>query len=195
MTDVLRQLLTGLRALVVLTVLLGIAYPAAVWGIGQLAFPAQAGGSLVVTAGPGGSQTVVGSSRIGQSFSGPQWFVPRPSAGDYDAQASGGSNLGPSDADLLAEVGRRRAAVATANGVTPADVPADAVTASASGLDPYISPAYAAIQVDRVARARSMSTSEVSALVSANTKGRVLGFLGEPRVNVLLLNLALDGSR
>jgi K+-transporting ATPase ATPase C chain len=195
MTDVLRQLLTGLRALVVLTVLLGIAYPATVWGIGQLAFPAQAGGSLVVTAGPGGSQTVVGSSRIGQSFSGPQWFVPRPSAGDYDAQASGGSNLGPSDADLLAEVGRRRAAVATANGVTPADVPAYAVTASASGLDPYISPAYAAIQVDRVARARSMSTSEVSALVSANTKGRVLGFLGEPRVNVLLLNLALDGSR
>jgi K+-transporting ATPase ATPase C chain len=195
MTDVLRQLLTGLRALLVLTVLLGIAYPVAVWGIGRLAFPSQAGGSLVVAAGPGGSQTVVGSSRIGQSFSGPQWFVSRPSAGDYDAQASAGSNLGPSDADLLAEVRSRRAAVATANGVAPADVPADAVTASASGLDPYISPAYAAIQVARVARARSMSTSEVSALVSDNTKGRILGFLGEPRVNVLLLNLALDGSR
>lgn len=195
MTDVLRQLLTGLRALVVLTVLLGIAYPVAVWGIGQLAFPSQSNGSLVVAPGPAGTSTVVGSSRIGQTFEGAEWFAPRPSAGDYDAQASGGSNLGPSDADLLAEVAKRRAAVAKADGVAPADVPADAVTASASGLDPYISPAYAAIQVARVARARSMSTSEVSALVSAHTEGRILGFLGEPRVNVLLLNLALDGSR
>lgn len=190
MTDISRQLLTGLRALLVLTVLLGIGYPVAVWGIGQLAFPAQADGSLIVRNGH-----VVGSSRIGQTFTGGTWFVSRPSAADYDAQASGGSNLGPSEPDLVASIAKRRAAVARQNGVDQQAVPADAVTASASGLDPYISPAYAEIQVARVARAHGLSAPQVQTLVDAHTSGRVLGFLGEPRVNVLELNLSLPARR
>ena len=187
MTDTLRQLLTGLRALVLFTVLLGIAYPVVVWGIGQTAFSSQANGSLIVRNG-----TVVGSTSLGQTFEGDDWFVSRASAGDYDAQASGGSNLGPSDSDLVAGIEKSRADIARRDGVSPAAVPPDAVTASASGLDPNISPAYAAIQVDRVARARGLPSQRVDDLVTAHTSGRVLGFLGEPRVNVLELNLALD---
>jgi potassium-transporting ATPase KdpC subunit len=194
MTDTLRQLLTGFRALLVLTVLLGIAYPVAVWGIGQAAFADNANGSLITRAGAGGAPTVVGSRRIGQTFDGDLWFASRPSAGDYDAQASGGTNLGPSDDGLLADIDQRRAAVAALNGVPAAAVPADAVTASASGLDPYISPAYAEIQIARVAKARGLTTVRVAELVAANTQGRILGFLGEPRVNVLQLNVALAAS-
>ncbi|MET0693754.1 MAG: potassium-transporting ATPase subunit KdpC [Propionibacteriaceae bacterium] len=190
MSDTLRQLLTGLRALVVLTVLLGIAYPVAVWGIGQAAFSDQANGSLIVR-----DNQVVGSSRVGQNFEGDDWFASRPSAADYDALASAGSNAGPSDPDLIASIEKSRAEIAQRDGVPVADVPPDAVTASASGLDPYISPAYAEIQVDRVAKARGLSPDQVTALVAAHTQGRILGFLGEPRVNVLELNLALAATR
>lgn len=182
----LRQLLTGLRLLAVLTVLLGVAYPAAVWGLGQVAFPDRARGSLLVTDG-----AVRGSTLIGQAVEGDQWFQPRPSAGDYDAQASGGSNAGPSDPDLLAAIAGRRAAVAAREGVAPADVPADALTASASGLDAFVSPAYARLQEDRVARERGLDRAEVAELVAGATSGRTLGFLGEPRVNVVELNAAL----
>lgn len=189
MSDTLRQLLTGLRALIVFTVLLGVAYPVAVWGIGRVALPTQAAGSLIVRDGH-----VVGSSSIGQTFTGNTWFQSRPSAGNYDGLASGGTNAGPSDTDLVAEIGKRRAAIARQDGVAPAAVPPDALTASGSGLDPNISPAYAEIQVQRVARARSLTTQQVQGLVAAQTKGRILGFLGEPRVNVLELNLALEST-
>ena len=194
MTDLLRQLLTGLRALVVLTLLLGVAYPVTVWGVAQLAFPGRADGSMIVRDGQ-----VVGSRLIGQSFGegvdGATWFASRPSAADYDAQSSAGSNLGPNDGDLTTSIIERRAAVAKREGVAPAAVPADAVTASASGLDPHISPDYAQIQVARVARARGLPADQVTALVADHTHGRILGFLGEPRVNVLELNLALDARR
>ncbi|WP_053205059.1 potassium-transporting ATPase subunit KdpC [Jiangella muralis] len=189
LSGLVRQSWAGLRVLLLFTVILGIAYPLAVTGVSQLAFGDQADGSLVTHDGE-----VVGSSLIGQPFDGEQWFHPRPSAaGDgYDTLASGGSNLGPESAELLATVEERRAAVAEANGVDPADVPPDAVTASGSGLDPHISPAYAGIQVDRVARARGLDPADVRALVDEHTQGRVLGFLGGERVNVLELNLALE---
>ena len=144
--------------------------------------------------------TTVGSTLIGQSFvdadGAPlaQYFQSRPSAaGDgYDGGASSGSNYGPENADLISAITDRRAAVAAFENVDPADVPADAVTASASGLDPHISPAYALLQVDRVAAARGLDEAEVRALVESKIQARDLGFLGEPRVNVLELNLALD---
>ncbi len=189
MSDILRQLLTGLRALVVLTVLLGIAYPVVVWGVGRAAFHDNAAGSLIVF-----DHEVIGSSRIGQTFDGNTWFVSRPSAADDDALASGGSNAGPSDTDLVDSINKGRAAIAQREGVSPADVPPDALTASASGLDAYISPQYAAIQADRVARARGLTAEQVSGLVAEHTQGRTLGFLGEPRVNVLELNLALAST-
>lgn len=190
MNNLLRQLLTGVRALAVLTLLLGVAYPVAVWGVAQLAFSDQADGSLATRDGRG-----VGSRLLGQTFQGDTWFASRPSAADYDAQASGGSNLGPNEGDLTASITERQDAVAKREGVSPADVPADAVTASASGLDPHISPEYATIQIARVARARGLPLQEVAALVAEHTSGRILGFLGEPRVNVLELNLALDARR
>lgn len=179
----LRQSLTGLRMLVVLTVLLGVVYPLVVTGVGELAFPRQAHGSLLASGR--------GSTLIGQQFPGDQWFASRPSANDDDAQASGGSNAGPSDTDLLAAIARRRADVASREGVAPSAVPADAVTASASGLDPFISPAYAGLQEARVARARRLDRATVAGLVAENTSGRTLGFLGEPRVDVVSLNAAL----
>lgn len=184
-----RQSWAGLRVLLLFTVVLGVAYPLAVTGVSQLAFGHQADGSQVTHDGE-----VVGSSLIGQPFDGEQWFHPRPSAaGDgYDTLASGGSNLGPESTELLATVEERRAAVAEENGVDPAAVPPDAVTASGSGLDPHISPDYAEIQVDRVAAARGLDPSEVQELVDDHTQGRVLGFLGGERVNVLELNLALE---
>jgi potassium-transporting ATPase KdpC subunit len=190
------QVLAALRALLVLTVLLGLAYPLAVTGIGQLAFNRQADGSLVTSAG-----RTVGSSLLGQNFTDadgnplPQWFQPRPSAAGqtgYDPTASSASNLGPTNPDLVKAIADRRAQVAGFNGVAPQRVPADAVTASGSGLDPQISPAYAAIQVDRVARARGLDPAAVGRLVKQHTEGRVLGFLGEPRVNIVDLNLALQ---
>jgi K+-transporting ATPase ATPase C chain len=186
MNDMLRQLLTGLRALAVLTVLLGIAYPVVVWGIGQTAFGDNANGSLIVR-----GDKVVGSSRIGQTFAGDDWFASRPSAADYDALASAGSNAGPSDTDLIDSINQSRVAIAKRDGVPAASVPPDALTASGSGLDAYISPAYAAVQTNRVAKARNLTPQRVTDLVTAHTQGRILGFLGEPRVNVLELNLAL----
>ncbi|MGB4137847.1 MAG: potassium-transporting ATPase subunit KdpC [Microbacterium sp.] len=192
-----RPVWTAVRLMLIFTVLLGIVYPLLVWGIGQAAFPGQANGSLVHRADGG----VAGSALIGQSFADasgaplPQYFQPRPSVSDDDPRASGGSNLGPESEELIAQIEVRRAQVAAFNSVAPSDVPVDAVTASGSGLDPHISPAYAALQVQRVADARGMPVEAVTALVERHTTGRDLGFLGEPRVNVVELNLALDTAR
>ena len=195
MTRQLGQHLAAARLLIVLTVLLGLAYPLAVTGVGQALLGRQADGSLVSSAGG-----TVGSSLLGQNFTDadgnplPQWFQPRPSAAGrtgYDPTASGASNLGPTNQDLVATIEERRRQVADFNQVAPDRVPPDAVTASGSGLDPAISPAFAAIQVVRVARARGLDPSTVGRLVRQHTAGRTLGFLGEPRVNVLELNLAL----
>jgi K+-transporting ATPase ATPase C chain len=186
----------ALRSMLLFTLALGVGYTLVITGIGQLAFPWQANGSLVSD----NAGQPVGSALIGQSFSDakghplPQYFQPRPSAAGsgYDGKASSGSNLGPENTDLVAAIRERRAAIAAFDGVPESAVPADAVTASASGLDPHISPAYAAIQVQRVAAARGLSVARVRALVLANTTGPDLGYLGEPVVNVLRLNLALD---
>ena len=188
----------ALRAMLVFTLLLGVVYTVVVTGIGQLALPWQANGSLVRDT----QGEPVGSALIGQSFTDakgnplPQWFQPRPSAAGktgYDGTSSGGSNLGPENKDLITAITERRAQIAAFNGVSPDEVPADAVTASASGLDPHISPAYALLQVDRVAAARDLPAATVRALVEAHIQSRDLGFLGEPRVNVLELNQALQG--
>jgi len=191
-----RTLWVSVRAMVVFTVAFGIIYTFALTGIGQLIFPSQVNGSLL----KGASGEVVGSALIGQPFLNakgdplPQYFQPRPSAAGtgYAGDNSSGSNLGPENADLITAIGARKAQVAQFNGVAESQVPADAVTASGSGLDPDISPAYAAIQVERVAKARSLSVDQVRELVAAHTQGRDLGYLGEPTVNVLELNLALD---
>jgi len=190
-----RALWVSLRAMILFTLILGIGYTLLIWAVG-LAMPAQANGSLLRDA----SGNVVGSALIGQSFADadgkpmPQYFQPRPSAaGDgYDGGASSGSNLGPESPDLLDAIAERQAEIAAVEGVPPAAVPADAVTASGSGLDPDISPEYAQLQVDRVAAARGLPADRVRALVEAQTRGRELGYLGEPTVNVLELNLALD---
>jgi K+-transporting ATPase ATPase C chain len=186
--DLLRQSLAAVRVLLVLTVLLGVLYPAAVWAVGR-AVPDRADGSLLRVDG-----VAVGSRLLGQTFEGAQWFHPRPSANDYDGLASAPSNLGPSNPDLLAAIRERRAAVAREEGVSPSAVPADALTGSGSGLDPDISPAYAALQVPRVARERELDEETVRRLVAAATSGRQLGFLGEPTVNVLELNASLSGA-
>jgi K+-transporting ATPase ATPase C chain len=183
---VLGQTLAGLRVLLALTVVFGLAYPLLMTGVGQVAFHHQANGSLVQVDGKD-----VGSSLIGQEFKGARWFHSRPSAGGYDALASGGTNLGPNSPDLAKAIAAARAAVAREDGVAPSDIPPDAVTSSASGLDPHISPAYADIQVARIAKARGLSADQVQGLVGDHTQGRTLGFLGEPRVDVLELNLAL----
>lgn len=187
MTAFLRQSIAGLRVLLVLTVLTGVMYPLAVFGVGRL-MPDRADGSMVEVDG-----RVVGSSLIGQPFEGDAWFLPRPSAAGegYDPLATGASNLGPENPDLLAAVERHRAEVAEREGVAPDLVPPDAVTASASGLDPHISPEYAALQVPRVAQARGIAEDIVQGLVVAATAQRDLGVLGEPRVNVIELNAAL----
>lgn len=192
MTITLRQAWVALRLLVVMTVLLGVVYPTAIWAVGRLT-PGRADGSFVSDS----SGRVVGSSLIGQSFTGSQWFWPRPSAAGqgYDALASGGSNLAADNPALVDAIGTRKAALATADGVSPGSVPADAVTASGSGLDPDVSPEYAHQQAARVARARGLSVDAVNALVDAQVTGRILGFLGEPRVDVLELNLALERMR
>ncbi|MGW5361235.1 potassium-transporting ATPase subunit KdpC [Actinopolymorpha pittospori] len=190
MLATLRQLGPALRALIGLTVILGLIYPFAVWAIGQVAFKDQANGSLIHSNGQ-----VVGSRLIGQQFDGPRWFHSRPSAtGDtpYDAMNSYGSNLGPTNPELVKLVKERKATVAKENGVPQSEVPPDAVTASSSGLDPHISPEYAAIQVNRVAQARGLSVDRVKQLVEDNTDNPSLGFLGNAGVNVVELNLALN---
>lgn len=186
----------AIRAMLAFTVLLGLGYTLLVTGIGQLAFPFQANGSPVRTA----DGALAGSTLIGQSFTDadgaplPEYFQSRPSAaGDgYDGGASSGSNLGPNNDDLVAAVEERRATIAGLDGVEVSQIPADAVTASGSGLDPDISPAYALLQVPRVAAERGVDEADVRALVESMVQSRDLGFLGEPRVNVLQLNLALD---
>jgi K+-transporting ATPase ATPase C chain len=188
LTDFARQSLAALRLLVVLTVILGVGYPAAVWGVGQ-AFGDRAAGQPVSVDGQ-----VVGSRLIGQNFDGDQWFHSRPSPNDYDTLASAPSNLGPLNTDLIASIEERRAAVAAAESVDPSDVPADALTASGSGLDPQISPAYADIQAARVARVNGLDLAEVEDLIEESTQGRFLGFHGEPGVNVLELNIAVQAA-
>lgn len=174
---------------VVMTVLTGLAYPLAVTGLADLTFPWQAKGSLIEKDGK-----VVGSTLIGQKFDNPAYFHGRPSAAGegYDAANSGGSNLAPSSRKLVNDVTARVAAERKANPDEKGPVPADLVTASASGLDPHISPATASYQVKRVAAYRHVQVEEVRKLVTEHTEGRELGLLGEPRINVLKLNLALD---
>lgn len=190
-----RQILPALVAFAVLTIVLGIVYPLVVTGVAKLVFPAAANGSLVEVDG-----TVVGSSLVGQNFTAPQYFHPRPSAaGDgYDTAASGASNLGPTNPELVGTdglVAERTRAYRAENALAhDVAVPVDAVTASGSGLDPEISVANAGLQTLRVARARHMAESEVHDLVAAHTRARPLGVLGEAGVNVLELNLALDAA-
>ena len=201
-----RQLIPALRTLLVLTVLLGVAYPLLVLGVGQVAFGAKADGSLVEADG-----VVVGSELIGQRFTDDRWFWTRPSAAgaaasgstgedghpvdptDQSLWNSGGSNLGPTNEVLIRTVEARAVAYREAHGLArDTAVPTDAVTASGSGVDPHISVANARIQAARVAAARGLDVGRVDELVDANTDGRSLGVLGEPGVNVLTLNLALD---
>jgi K+-transporting ATPase ATPase C chain len=186
-----RDLRTGIIAFVLFSVLLGLAYPYAITGVAQAVFHRQANGSFVSVNGQD-----VGSSLVGQNFSAPAYFHPRPSAAGadgYAAEASSGSNLGPSSQALAGRVAADVDRVRQENNLgAEAKVPVDAVTASGSGLDPHISPAYAELQIARVAQARGVSDDQVRKLVHDNTDGSTLGVLGEPRVNVLRLNIALD---
>lgn len=189
--NVLKLTYTAIAITIALTVLLGIVYPLAVTGIAQIIFPGKAQGSLIQEGG-----RVIGSKLIGQLFAGPGYFRSRPSAAGagYDATASSGTNLGPTSRKLFEEQVKERAdRLRAAN--PEAEIPADLVTSSASGLDPHITPAAARFQLPRVARERGLSEDEVWRLVLEHTEDRQLGFLGEPRVNVLELNLALDALR
>ena len=184
-----KQMMPGLRMTIVMTVLTGLIYPGVVTAICQMLFPAQANGSLVYRHG-----RVAGSSLIGQNFQRPEYFHGRPSAAGsdgYDASASGGSNLGPTSQKLIDRMKASAEKVRDEEKIL-ADLPADLLTASASGLDPHVSPASVELQVQRIAAARGASAAEILSLVKQSREGRDLGFLGEPRVNVLLLNLKLD---
>jgi potassium-transporting ATPase KdpC subunit len=178
---------------VILTLITGVLYPFAITGLSQVLFPHQANGSLIMANGK-----VIGSSLIGQNFSKPEYFHPRLSAaGDkgYDGMSSQGSNLAPTNPALEKRLGESAAAFRKENPTFTGPIPADAITASGSGLDPHISPDTAFAQVDRVAKARNLPVERVRALLQSHIEGRTLGFLGEPRVNVLLLNLALDNEK
>jgi K+-transporting ATPase ATPase C chain len=184
------QVRAAVVAVVVLTVLTGVVYPLAVMGIGQLVFPYQANGSLIENDGK-----VAGSTLIGQAFDNdPKYFWGRPSATNppYDGGSSGASNLGPTNPDLIKNVQARIDALKKVDPDNKEPIPVDLVTASGSGLDPHISPAAAEYQLARVARLRGLPVEDLRKLVATHTEGRTLGFLGEPRVNVLELNLALD---
>ncbi|HEX2720971.1 MAG TPA: K(+)-transporting ATPase subunit C [Candidatus Deferrimicrobium sp.] len=191
-----KNLVAELRASIAATLLLAVLccgiYPAVVWAVGQGLFSDKANGSLVKVDGK-----VAGSSLLAQGFTAPNYFHPRPSAAGqgYDAANSSGTNLGPTSKKLIEDVKQRVADFRTENGLAPdARVPADAVTSSASGLDPHISVRNASLQAARVAKARGIGEKDVLAKVGAHTEGRTLGLLGEPRVNVLTLNLSLDGK-
>ena len=189
--ELLQEVKVSVLATLALVVILCGVYPLVVWGIAQVAFPSQANGSLVEVRGK-----IVGSGLLAQNFSGPQYFHPRPSAAGevgYDGTSSGGSNLGPLSQKLTDQVKERVDKYRTENNLPAATlVPADAVTASGSGLDPHISIRNAAIQATRVAQARKVSADKVARLIRDFTEGPDLGFLGDPGVNVLRLNLALD---
>lgn len=187
-----KNLVTAALMTVVTTVIFGLVYPLAVTGLAQVIFPGKADGQLIRR----DDGTVVGSRLIGQPFSSPGYFRPRPSAAGpagYDAGASGGSNLGPTNRKLIERVKADAEKLRAENPGMP--VPVDLVTTSASGLDPHVSPVAAEFQIPRVARERGMGEEDLRRLVAEHTEGRQLGLLGEPRVNVLLLNLALDGLR
>lgn len=188
--NLLKQIYPAIAMTVVLTVLLGVIYPFVVTGLAQVIFPRQAAGSLIEKDGK-----VIGSSLIGQPFTGPGYFHSRPSAAGtgYDGTASGGTNLGPTSQKLMDNVKTAAEALREENPGSP--IPIDMVTASASGLDPHITPAAAEFQVPRIVKERGMSADQVRGLVREHTEGRQLGLLGEPRINVLELNLALDGVR
>ena len=191
MKNWLAELRKSFLAVAVLAIILCGLYPLAAWVLAQGLFPGRANGSLIVRDG-----VVAGSSLIGQDFSSPKYFHPRPSAAGqgYDGGRSGGTNLGPLSKDLMETVLKRIAEYRAENGLTAATpVPADAVMASGSGLDPHISPENARYQAPRVSRARGLAEADVLAKIEACTEGRTLGILGEPRVNVMRLNLALDG--
>jgi K+-transporting ATPase ATPase C chain len=183
-----KDLVTSVLLLIVFTIVLGGVYPLAVWGVGQLVFPYQANGSLIKNA----QGEVIGSELIGQNFTSPGYFHGRPSAAGngYDAGASSGSNLGPTSQKLIDRIKRDAETLAAVN--PGSQIPADLVTTSASGLDPHISPAAAAFQVARVASERHTSEESVQRIVANFTEGRQFGILGEPRVNVLMVNLELD---
>ncbi|MEV0801339.1 K(+)-transporting ATPase subunit C [Kribbella sp. NPDC050281] len=200
-----RQFGVALRALLFFTVLLGLAYPLVMTGVSQVVFHGNANGSIVQVAGKDTASDLIGQAYTQDSgkkdadgnaimVADPKWFQTRPSAVDYDGKGSSASQLGPNNSDLLAMVEERRKTVAALEGVQESQVPPDAVTASGSGLDPAISPAYAALQVNRVARERGLDVAKVQQLVKENTKGRALGFLGEPYVNVVTLNNALASN-
>ncbi|MCX6500620.1 MAG: K(+)-transporting ATPase subunit C [Arthrobacter sp.] len=191
LTGYLRQAGTAVRFLLFATLVLGVAYPLAVFGIGQLIGPYQANGSIIKdSAGaPAASALIAQVSASDAGIQDPRWFHARPSAVKWDPASSSASNLGPNDSTLLAAVTRNRSAVAAAEGIVAAQVPADAVTASGSGLDPEISPAYARLQVPRVAAAQHLSTDTVTSLVERNTSNGIEAFLGQASVNVTALNL------
>ncbi len=188
----LQQLMPAFRITVLLIVLTGVLYPAFITGACQLLFRHQANGSLIMK-----NNQVIGSKLLGQNFTRPEYFHPRPSAAGangYDPTASGGSNLGPTNKKLIDRVAASAEQFRKENGNYQGPIPADALTASGSGLDPHISLANAEIQIPRVAQARKRDEASIRSLVAAATEQRDLGFLGEPRVNVLLLNLKLDGA-
>ncbi|WP_026555852.1 potassium-transporting ATPase subunit C [Arthrobacter sp. 35W] len=204
MTSYLRQLLTAARFLLLATLVLGLAYPVVVFGLGQVLAPAQANGSIIREAAPGsgasgtgasdgaaGAGTAVGSSLLAQPVEGHEFFYPRPSAVAWDPASSSASNLGPNSPALAEAIDASRAEVAARENVDPAAVPIDAVTASGSGLDPDISPAYAALQAPRVAKANGLSEAQVNELIAHNTSGPLESFLSQPAVNTTTLNLAL----
>ena len=188
--NILKQIYPAIAMTIVLTVILGIIYPLAITGLAMVMFPAKAAGSLIEKDGK-----IIGSSLIGQPFSGAGYFHSRPSAAGagYDATASAGTNLGPTNQKLMDNVKSAADTIREENPGSP--IPIDMVTASASGLDPHITPAAAEFQVPRIAKERGMSAEEVLRLVREHTEGRQFGLLGEPRVNVLELNLALDVVR
>ncbi|GAB3622498.1 potassium-transporting ATPase subunit KdpC [Mariniluteicoccus endophyticus] len=184
--NLLRQTVAGLRAMVALTLVLGVVYPIVVAVIANVTMHDRATGSVITVGGRSAS------TLIGQRFEGDQWLQPRPSAagdGGYDGLASAGSNLGPNSTELRGQVAQRRAEIFRRDGAE--SIPADAVTASSSGLDPHISPEYAELQVARIARVRHLDEGQVRAIVARHTEGRMLGFLGEPRVNVVKVNADL----